>query len=162
MLRAYQVVMTTGIAIVLPILVSLSVTLFQHYPHFEQHVAVTVRIAPTTPEGWKAWDEENEAEKRREREQSDAMDEATRPFYRLLILVATPIGIAAILVGSYLKIASVGTGLIFGGALTLANGYSGYWAHLDNGLRLASLLAGLCLVGLVLYRQFWSARNPPA
>jgi hypothetical protein len=160
-LRKFQIVIATGIAIVLPILVSFGVNLFQPYPHFEQHTAVTVRITPTTPEEWKAWEEENVADKRREREQRDAIDQATRPFSRLLILVATPIGIAAILVGSYLKIASVGTGLIFGGALTLVNGYSGYWAHLDNGLRLASILAGLCLVGLVLYRQSNAARNPP-
>jgi hypothetical protein len=157
-----QLAVTTGIAILLPILVSFGVNLVQPYPHIEQNLIVTVRITPTTPEGWKAWDEENEASKRRAQERRDAIDGATRPFYRLLIFVATPIGIAAILVGSYLKIASVGTGLIFGGGLTVLYGYSGYWEHLDNSIRVVSVLAGLSVLIFLAYRRPNGARNPPS
>jgi hypothetical protein len=158
---AWRVTVTTGIAVLLPILVTIGVNLVQPYPHIERNVMVTARITPTTPEGWKAWDEENEARKRLEQEQSHAIDEAARPFYRLLIFVATPIGIAAILVGSYLKIASVGTGLMFGGALTIVYGYGGYWEHLDNSIRVVSVLAGLSILIFLAYRRSNGTRNPP-
>jgi hypothetical protein len=156
----WQVTVTTGIAVLLPILVSFGVNLVQPYPQIERNVVVMARITPTTPEGWKAWDEENEAHERREQEQRRAIDDAARPFYRLLIFVATPIGIAAILVGSYLKIASVGTGLIFGGVLTVLYGYGGYWGHLDNIIRVVSILAGISILIFLAYRLSSSARNP--
>jgi hypothetical protein len=159
--RVWQVTVTTGIAVLLPILVSFGVNLVQPYPRIEQNVVVTARITPTTPEGWKAWDEENEARKQREQEQRDAIDDAARPFYRLLIFVATPIGIAAILLGSYLKIASVGTGLIFGGALTVLYGYGGYWEHIDNSIRVVSVLAGISILIFLTYRRSNGARTPP-
>jgi hypothetical protein len=159
--QAWQVIVTTGIAVLLPILVGFGVNLVEPYPQIERNVIVTVRIARTTPEGWKAWDEENEADKRREQERRQTIDDATRPFYRLLIFVAAPIGIAAILVGSYLKIAAVGTGLIFGGALTILYGYGSYWEHLDTSVRVVSVLAGLSILIFLAYRSSDGTRNPP-
>jgi hypothetical protein len=54
----------------------------------------------------------------------------------------------------------VGTGLIFGGVLTVLYGYGGYWGHLDNIIRVVSILAGISILIFLAYRLSSSARNP--
>jgi hypothetical protein len=161
MMLARQFAVAIGIALLLPLLVYQGVNLIQPYPHIESYVEGWVDAGPGTPEDAKVREEEKRAREQRDREERDAVDKATLPFSRLLILVATPLGVAAMLVGSYLRIASIGTGLIFGGMLTVFDGYSDYWDHLDNWLRFVSLLAGLCLVIFLGYRQFRTANNRP-
>jgi hypothetical protein len=163
MILARQFAVAISIAILIPMLVYYGVTLIQPYPniHNETHVVVTVRVAPTTPEGWKAWEEEHQTEEKRHKEQMDAIDKATSPFFRTLFFLATPLGLVAIFVGSYLGSISVGAGLIFGGIATVTDGYWGYWKHLDNWIQFVSVLIGLCIVVFVGYRQFTAARNPP-
>ena len=161
MILARQFAVAISIAILFPLLVYYGVSLIQPYPELEHRVVGWVEVSPTTPEGAKAREEENRAREKREKEERDAVDKATLPFFRLLILVATPPGIAAMLVGSYLRITSIGTGLMFGGMATVFDGYSGYWDYLDDWIRFVSLLIGLCIIIFVGYRQFAAARNPP-
>ena|SRR5579872_5866380 len=161
MLWARQFGIAVGIAVFFPMLVSYGVSLIRPYPHIEHQVYVYATIAPTTPEGWKAYEEENQARNKREQERRDAIDKARQPFYWLLFLIATPLGIAATVAGSYLKIVSVGTGLIFGGMMNVLNGVSGYWEHLTRSGQIASLLLGLCLIAFVVYRQVITARHRP-
>jgi hypothetical protein len=161
MMLARQFAIAMSIAILFPMAVYYGVSTIHPYPEFHYGYRVTARLAPTTPEGWKAWDEENQVEKKRQKERQDAIDKATQPFFRALIFVATPLGIAAILVGSYLRIVSIGTGFIFGGIVIVANGYRGYWNHLDDWVRFVSLFLGLCILVFVGYRQFLMARNTP-
>jgi hypothetical protein len=161
MISARQFVVAMGITILFPLLIHYGVSLIEPHPDFQRRSYVWVRATPTTPEGWKAWDEENRVVEQREKEARDAIDKATRPFFRLLILVAAPLGIAAIAIGLFLRSTSVGAGLIFGGMFAAADGYCGYWIHLDIWARSVSLLAGFCIVAFVGYRYFNAGRNTP-
>jgi hypothetical protein len=161
MIRARQFAIALSIATLYPALIFYGVRTYRPFPEPQSYVVVSARITPTTPEGWRAWEEENRAEEKRRSEELAALTKAAEPFFRTLIFVATPLGIAAIFIGSYLRIHSVGTGLILGGMVAAANGYWGYWNHLDNWLRWTSLLLGLCIVVFVGYRQFILARNSP-
>jgi hypothetical protein len=159
MIRQFAIIF--GIAILYPALVYYSVRAYQPLPEVQYHYSVIARVTPTTPEGWKAWDEENRVAEKARQEKLDAIDKATQPFFRALILVATPLGIAAMLIGSYLKIHSVGTGLVLGGIISVTNAYSDYWSHLDDWIRYVSLILGLCLLIFIGYRQFIAARSNP-
>jgi hypothetical protein len=159
---ARQFVVAMGITLLFPLLVYYGVGLIEPHPETERHYMVWVRITPTTPEGWKAWEEEKRAREQREKEGREALDRATRRFFRLLIFVATPLGIAAIAVGLHLRSTSFGAGLAFGGMFTVVEGYSGYWDYLDNWVRFVSILAGFCIVVFVGHRQFNIGRNTPA
>jgi hypothetical protein len=156
-----QFVIIFGIAMLYPVLVYYAVNAYQPFPKFEYTVYASARIAPTTPEGWKAWEEENRAFEKKRQEELDAIDKATEPFYRALILIGTPLGLAAILVGLLLKSHTVGVGLILGGIVSVTNAYSGYWDHLDDRIHNVSLLFGLCLLIFLGYRLFRVARNNP-
>ncbi len=159
MIRHFAIIFCIGIFY--PMLIHFAVNAYQPLPKFEQVVVASARLAPTTPEGWKAWEEEDRAAEKRRDERLAAIDEATRPFYRDLILVATPLGIAAVLIGSFLGFVAVGRGLMLGGFVSLANGYSGYWPHLDGWVHYSSLLMVFCLAGFVGYREFMVKPNNP-
>jgi hypothetical protein len=161
MIWARQFAIIFGIAILYPALIRYSVGVFQPLPKIQNYTYVSVRIAPTTPEGWKTWEEEDRAEQKKHQEDLDAVDRATRPFFRVLILVATPLGIAAMFVGSYLKYPSVGTGLVLGGIISVTNAYWSYWNHLDDWIRYLSLLLGFGFLGFIGYHQFVAARSNP-
>jgi hypothetical protein len=156
-----QFVIIFGIAMLYPVLVYYAVNAYQPLPKFEYTVHASVRITPTTPEGWKAWEEENRAFEKKRQEELDAIDKATQPFYRALIFIGTSLGLAAILVSLLLKSHTVGVGLILGGAVSITNAYSGYWEHLDDRIRYVSLLLGFCLLVFLVYRLFHMARNNP-
>jgi hypothetical protein len=159
MIRQFALIF--GIAILYPMLIHYGVRAYQPFPKFEYTVYASARLAPTTPEGWKAWDEENRVAEQRHQEELATIDKATQPFYRSLILVAVPLGVAVILIGSFLKAQSVGLGLILGGCISIANAYSGYWAHLDDWIRYLSLLLAFCLAVFVGYREFMIKPNQP-
>ena len=159
MIRQFAIVF--GIAILYPTLVYYSVRAYQPVPEFQYSYRITARLAPTTPEGWKVWEEENRAFEKKRQEELDAVDKATQPFYRALIFIGTSLGLAAILVGLLLKSHTVGVGLILGGTVSIANAYSGYWDHLDDRIRYVSLLLGFCLLVFLAYRLFHMARNNP-
>jgi hypothetical protein len=67
--------------------------------------------------------------------------------------LATPLGVAAILIGAFLSIYAAGTGLIVGGMASVAFGYFGYWQHLDDRVRFVSLLASFAILRFVSYRR---------
>jgi hypothetical protein len=159
MMRQFAIIF--GIAMLYPVLVYYAVNFYQPFPKFEYTVYASVRITPTTPEGWKAWEEENRAFEKKRQEEFDAIDKATQPFYRALIFIGTPLGLAAIFIGLHLKSQTVGVGLILGGIVSITNAYSGYWDHLDDRIRYVSLLLGFCLLIFVAYQLFNVARKNP-
>ncbi|HEX3502226.1 MAG TPA: hypothetical protein VHU22_02405 [Xanthobacteraceae bacterium] len=144
-----------SITLLFPMCVHYIANAIHPYPEFHQRARAYVRLAPSSAEEWKAQEERDQAEYQW---QQDLIDIATQPFFRILIWIATPLGIAAIFVGSYLGIGSVGTGLMLGGILTVADAYWGYWNHLNMPVRLASALAGLGLL-IFLWRRHLVARS---
>jgi hypothetical protein len=156
----YQFAVTISIAILFPMLVHDAVSLIRPFPHIEYRVVVSVDGGMAAPERAKAAEDETRAMEKRLNEELDAFDEATRPYFQLLFFAA-PLGLAAMLVGSYTNIASIGTGLIFGGMITVADGYAGYWDHLDGRARFVSLLIGFGMVIFVVYRRLIATRGAP-
>ena len=87
--------------------------------------------------------EKNKLENRREK--------AEKNFQKHLFFVAVPLGIIAIVVGAFISIQAIGTGLMFGGIFSICDGYANYWYELSNPLKFASMLLAfivLILVGL--------------
>jgi hypothetical protein len=80
-----------------------------------------------------------------QQQRQTAYAEAAREFARVLVMVSTPLGVAAILIGAYLSFQAIGTGLILGGILTVSWGYWSYWLYLDDWIRFIALLAGLAI-----------------
>ena len=137
---ARQLAIGFGIAIIFPLLIHFGVATFHPVPKFQSFV--TVRLAP--PSTASSEERKEYAEQRKQAE--DAYAEAARRFARMLVIVAAPLGIAAILIGSYLPFLAVGTGLILGGIFSVGWGYWSYWSHLDDWIRFVSLLAGLAVL----------------
>ena len=91
---------------------------------------------------------------RPEREaQQSAYTEARKGFSLALLLVAAPVGIAAVVLGSIIPLHSIGAGLTAGGALSITMGYRMHWEYVDDRLRFLSLLAGLVVLLIIGYRH---------
>jgi hypothetical protein len=156
----YQFAITISIAILFPMLVHDGVSLIRPFPHIEHRVVVSVDAGTATSERAQATEDELRAMEKRLNDELDAFDEAARPYFKLLFFVM-PLVLAAMLVGSYTKIVSIGTGLILGGVITVADGYAGYWNHLDGWARFLSLLIGLGIAIFVVYRRLVVTRGAP-
>ena len=72
--------------------------------------------------------------------------DAQRAFTRRMFWVACPLGLIAIVIGVFVPIQAVGSGLMFGGIATLADGCYISWDVLGRWLRFGSLGFALILV----------------
>jgi hypothetical protein len=115
---ARQIAIGFGIAIILPLLIHYGVSTFYPKPQFSFASA-------QLPSNATADERKQYADQQRQRQEADAG--AAKQFARVLLIVAAPIGIAAIFIGAYLPLQAVGTGLILGGIFTVTWGYWGYW-----------------------------------
>jgi len=152
---ARQIAIGFGIAIIFPLLVYYGVSTFYPPPKTEDFIKTNCALGL-----------ESTAEQRREcaekrRVEGHAYNAAAREFSRQIVLFATPLGVAAILIGAYLPLYAIGTGLIFGGIFAVAFGYFGYWQHLEDWVRFISLLIGFAILLFVGYRRVASARGSP-
>ena len=147
---ARQIAIGFGIAMIFPLLVYYGVSTFYPPPKFNAIVTATLyRQSNPTPEQQK----EYEDRQRERQKQQEAFSAAARDFARVLVIVSTPLGVAAILIGAYLKFYAIGTGLIFGGIFAVAWGYWSYWNYLDDWMRFVSLLLGFMILLFVGYRR---------
>jgi uncharacterized membrane protein YphA (DoxX/SURF4 family) len=137
---ARQIAIGFGIAVIFPLLVYYGVSTI--HPSPERPAYVSANSLPPNPEA------QRQNQERQEKFNADAKE-----FARVLVVVSTPLGVAAILIGAYLAFQAIGTGLIFGGILTVAWGYWSYWSYLDNWIRFVSLLAGFAVLIFVGVRR---------
>ncbi len=86
-------------------------------------------------------------------ERRDRFMEDMKRFQRHLFFVTVPAGIIAIIAGTFLTLQAVGTGLIFGGVMSVVMGYWGYWMELHAGLRVVSLLIAFIVLIIVGYKK---------
>jgi uncharacterized membrane protein YphA (DoxX/SURF4 family) len=138
---ARQIAIGFGIAVIFPLLVHYGVATFHATPKYEPWVALAPNATP---------DERKEYLTQQQQRQKNYA-EAAKEFARILVIVSTPLGVAAILFGAYLSFQAVGTGLIFGGIFAISWGYWSYWSYLDDWMRFVSLLVGfaaLIFVGI--------------
>jgi hypothetical protein len=159
---ARQISIGFGIAIMFPLLVYYGVATFDPPPQIPSMITrPTIMPNPTEAERQayrQALQAYNEQFKRAYAEYSAAQ----KAFVRTLMIVSTPLGVAAILIGAFIRLHSIGTGLIIGGIGAVGFGYWNYWGFLENWMRFASLLAGFVVLVFVAYRQFAVTRNSPA
>ncbi|MCC6468217.1 MAG: hypothetical protein IT563_07845 [Alphaproteobacteria bacterium] len=147
----------------MPLLISYGVGLFSPPPKPEQFFGVpstqTSRIlaGKLGTQTFEALDQATRyrVETAREiaKKQSDAYFHAGGPSRLFLALASVPLGYAAILCAVLWVPSAVGSGLIVGGALSVANGYWCYWPHAEDWLRLLSLSLAFSVLLFVGIRQ---------
>ncbi|MFZ0527448.1 MAG: hypothetical protein WA776_12790 [Xanthobacteraceae bacterium] len=149
---ARQIAIGFGIAVIFPLLVYYGVASI--YPPPEMQYVASAIIVPgpnATPEERQKYQDEQRQWQKEQHERSETYKAAAKDFARHLIIVAAPLGVAAILIGAYLPLYAIGTGLIFGGIFAAGSGYWSYWGYLENWVRFASLLAGFLILLFVGY-----------
>lgn len=153
---ARQIAIGFGIALVFPLLIYYGVSTFHHAPQLRDYEVKVDYVQNPTAEKQK----EIEAQKNERDKKYAEFRTAAKEFSRILILVSTPLGVAAILIGAYLKYFAIGTGLILGGILSLGWGYFSYWDYLDDWIRFVSLLIGFVILLFVGYRRVGQRAEP--
>jgi hypothetical protein len=152
---ARQIAIGFGIAIIFPLLVYYGVSMFHPAPKPEDFYRTNCVTPTSTAE------ERRECAEKRRLEQA-AYTAAVKEFSLKLVLFAAPLGIVAILIGAYLPLYAIGTGLIFGGIFAVAFGYWGYWQYLEDWVRFASLLVGFAILLFVGFRRVAGVRTSPS
>ena len=156
---ARQIAIGFGIAAIFPLLIYYGVSTFYPPPRYTNVVTATlVQPHDPTPEQRKEYEDRRLERKKQE----DTFKAAARDFARVLVFVSTPLGVAAILIGAYVTLHSIGTGLIFGGILSVTWGYWSYWQYLDDWVRFVSLLVGFAVLLFVGYRRVAAPKHPPS
>lgn len=152
---ARQIAIGFGIAVIFPLLVYYGVSTFHPAPNRQTFFQNAMPLPPdATPQQRKEYADQ-------QRSRQETYNAAAKDFARTLVTVSTPLGIAAILIGAYLTIHAIGTGLIFGGIFSVVWGYFGYWQYLEDWVRFVSLLAGFAILVFVGYRRIAIRRTNP-
>ena len=136
-----------GIAIIFPMMVHYGVSTFIPQPKWQDYtVKRYYNYNNSTPEE-KA---KHETERERLNKERRAKE---KKFQKALFVIAVPLGIAAIIIGAFLPIQAVGTGLMFGGIFSTCDGYFNYWSELSDGLRFMSLLVAFIVLLFIGYKK---------
>ena len=148
---ARQIAIGFGIAIIFPLLVYYGVASFYQPPKPVTYATMPIIPPNPTPEERQKNMEQQQERQKENRQKQDAYAAAAKEFARHLVIISTPLGVAAILIGAYLPLYSIGMGMIFGGIFTVGAGYWGYWSYLEDWVRFLSLLAGFVILLFVGY-----------
>lgn len=145
-----QIAVGFGIAVIFPMMVYYGVSTF-FLPPKPMEVPPPYTVAPnaTPEERQKQLNDQREEQ----RQKKEAYDSAAKGFAHHLVVISTPLGVAAILIGAYLALHAIGTGLIFGGIFTVSWGYWNYWSYLEDWMRFVSLLMGFAILLFVGFRR---------
>ena len=126
-----------GIAVVFPAMVHYAVSSFSPEPRWsDYHTAALI--------------DQNSAEYQK---QHTAYRAAEKAFEQHLFFVAVPLGLITIVVGAFLPIPAIGTGLMFGGIFSVCDGYYNYWSELSSLWKFFSLLAAFIVLLVVGYKK---------
>ena len=137
-----------GIAIIFPMMIHYGVSTFVSEPKWEDYQVKNYyeRHEHGTAEEKKALEaEQNQLYKEYEKKEGI--------FQKHLFFVAVPLGIIAIIIGSFLAVQAIGTGLMFGGIFSVCDGYINYWSELSDVLRFSSLLVAFIVLLFVGYKK---------
>ena len=140
---AKRIAIAFGIAVIFPMLVHYGVSMFVPRPRWEPP-------PPAAP--GESRDERNARLAEQRSLQAEHRAEEKR-FERHLFAFAVPLGVAAILAGAFLRLPAIGSGLMFGGILSVCDGYANYWGELADALKFASLLAAFVVLVVVGWRR---------
>ena len=137
-----------GIAVLLPMLVFYGVNIFNPVPmRADYNPPIQESINEATPEV--------RAERFKDyQEREKTYMEIYTDHEKYLFYATLPVGLLAIIVGVYLNIPAIGSGLVFGGVFTLIEGYFSYWSNLVDWIKFISILIALVMLILMAYRRF--------
>lgn len=159
---ARQIAIGFGIAIIFPLLIYYGVASLFTPPKPAAYVAASIMPPNPTPEERQKYREQQEERQKENRQRQDDYAAAAKEFARHLVVISTPLGVAAILIGAYLPLYAIGTGLIFGGIFSVGAGYWSYWSYLEDWVRFLSLLAGFVILLFVGYYRIAGANTRAA
>ena len=126
-----------GISVVFPAMIHYGVATFSPEPRWQDyHVAPLIDL--------------NSAEYQKKNAEYRTAEKA---FEKHLFAVAVPLGLIIVIVGAFLPIPAIGTGLMFGGIFSVCDGYFNYWSELSAQLKFLSLLAAFIVLLVVGYKK---------
>jgi len=142
-----------GIAVLLPMLVLYGVNTFSPPPEWEDFHSRRLYEEPTpetiTPE--------EKAERFRLQQEASEKMEASRKQYQMrLFFTAVPVGLIAIIAGTFIRIPALAPGMVFGGVFTLIEGYLINWQELSDPIKFVSLLIALIILAVTASRRLAS------
>ena len=139
-----QIAVWFAIVVLLPLTVWYGTGAFSPPPEWKEYTKATSRLED------RIRDSKEEAQKEKLRQEKDRLDkeleEAERVYYRHMFWVAYPIGLVAIILGTFYPVQAVGAGLMFGGLGSLTAGCYSYWDNMSAWLRFGSLVLALIVV----------------
>jgi hypothetical protein len=125
-----------GIAVVFPAMIHYGVSTFSPEPRWQDY-HVTPMIDSNSAEYQKRI----------------LSKERPKVFEKHLFAAAIPLGRITVVVGAFLAVPAIGTGLMFGGIFSVCDGYFNYWSELSAQLKFSSLLAAFIVLLLLGYRK---------
>jgi hypothetical protein len=143
---AKRIALGFGIAIVFPMLLHYGVSTWTPQPKLDLYELQQPYNPQATPEE-KAQRQAVLQKKQEERRIAE------KRFQQHLFAVAIPLGLVALLVGAFLRLPAIGTGLMFGGIFSICDGYFNYWSELADVLKFVSLLIAFILLLFLGYRR---------
>tara|TARA_B100000315_G_scaffold253594_1_gene292700 strand:+ start:228 stop:686 length:459 start_codon:yes stop_codon:yes gene_type:complete len=140
-----------GLAIILPMMIHYGVSTFVEQPKWGDYQIRDYyqRHKDASPE------EKKELQAKRDR-LHDERKVKEKHFQKYLFFAAIPLGITAIIIGAFLPIQAIGTGLMFGGIFSVCDGYINYWSELSDGLRFISLVFAFIVLIVIGYKKLES------
>jgi len=136
---AKKIALGFGLAIIFPMMIHYGVSTFTPEPKFESYAKQDEFNKRATPE--------------EKKQKEEARESAQKRFEKHLYCVAVPLGLAAILVGAFSRVQSIGSGLMIGGIFSITDGYINYWSELADWMRFLSLLAAFAILLVVGYNK---------
>jgi hypothetical protein len=145
---AKKIALGFGIAVVFPMLIHYGVSTFVHSPKYKwDGYQVQGVFDPSASPQEKAQRQAEQQQKQKD------YRTAEKRFQQHLFAFAVPLGLVALLVGAYLRLPAIGTGLMFGGIFSICDGYFNYWSELADALKFVSLIVAFALLIFLGYQR---------
>ena len=143
---AKKIALGFAIAFVFPMLIHYGVSTFVHRPKWEDYQVAGLYDPDVSPP--------EKSQRRAEQEQKEkARKVAEKHFEQYLFAFAVPFGLIALLVGAFLRLPALGSGLMLGGIFSICDGYGNYWSELADALKFISLVVAFVLLVFLGYRR---------
>src|ERR1700730_758629 len=148
MLTAKRFAIGFGIAVAVPILINLGVGSFSKAPVYSDY-----------HHGQQYYGETSTAIRQQFDKDQAAYDRALTLYEDRLFVVAVPVGLAALIIGSLIATTAVSPGLMFGGIFSVIAGFGFCWDKLPEPLRFVSLLVACGLLVCIGFRKIDPQRH---
>ena len=142
-MRARLFALGFAVAILFPVAAHFTIYMFSPPPKEEDYGLGTYSYQVESQSGTK---EERLAKAKEEDQKQKAFDAANKREARTLFYGIYPIALAALIVGTFLRAAAVGTGLIFAGILCLADSCYSSWDIVPGWVSLGSVILATLIV----------------